>query len=200
MNNPHKLNSLSTFRGELHWGELDGKPDDHRPSGVFGVEMGELRVAVLEAESQAVGEARRKVAELREEHRTYTRNWAKATDEMQGVLKQEIERLEGEIREWEPRTVPLSRRLEGLYAAEAERQADRERLLADWPALEHRAKGEAMRRLFNRVTLFWDKEFRPASSKPTRPRRTNRPGRYRYTLRRDRIVWDLATSDLGTSW
>jgi hypothetical protein len=86
-----------------------------------------------------------------------------------------------------------------LYAAEAERQAEREKLLAEWPTLEGREKGEALRRLFDTVTLFWDKQFHPALHKPTRPRKTDRTGRWSYTLKRDAIKWAFATSDLGSS-
>jgi hypothetical protein len=178
-------------------GDYDGKPDDYR---LFGrVYLAEVRQAVLEAEEAAVSGARRKLSELREEHRRYTLAWAKASDDMQAVLKQEIERLEEEIRDWEPRTVPLTQRFNAIYAAEVERQAERERLLAEWPKLENREKGEAFRRLFKTVTLFWDREFHPASAKPTRPRKTARPGRYSYTLLRDRIQWAFTTVDLKSS-
>ena len=44
-------------------------------------------------------------AQLRHEHQSLTLNWAKATDEMQHVLKAEIDSLELQIREWEPRTM-----------------------------------------------------------------------------------------------
>ncbi|HEV3255735.1 MAG TPA: recombinase family protein [Gemmataceae bacterium] len=163
-------------------------------------DLTDLREALATAEQAALETAARKLAGLRADHAAYTRQWVKATDEMQGVLKQDIERLEQEIREWEPRTVPLSQRLDALYAADAERQAEREKLLADWPALENREKGEALRRLFNTVTLFWDKSWHPAMAKPTRPRKTDRPGRYGYTLDKDRIAWAFAATSLGSSW
>ena len=54
---------------------------------------------------------------------------------MQAVLKQEIERLEGDIRDLEPRTLPLSERFKGLYNAEAERNTERKRLLGEWANL-----------------------------------------------------------------
>ena len=57
-----------------------------------------------------------------------------------------------------------------------------------------------MRRLFDKVMLRWERKFHPASPKPTRPRKTGRPGRYSYTLKRDEIEWALAPSDLDNSW
>jgi hypothetical protein len=183
----------------FYWGHLDGEPDDYRPGGGVVGSLADLKRAVQEIEAAGVGEAQRKLGELREEHRAFTLKWVKATDAMQAVLKQEIERLEAEIREWEPRTVPLSGRLKALYAAEAERKAEREKLQAEWPSLDNREKGEAMRRLFTTVTLFWEKHHHPPLANPprTRPRKTNRQGRNSYTLQRDRIKWGFAVSDLG---
>jgi hypothetical protein len=160
----------------------------------------DLKRTVREVEEGEANAARGKIAELRAEHTQLTRAWAKATDAMQAVLKGDIERIEGEMRDWEPRTVPLTDRLDALVAAERERQAEREKLLAEWPALEGRERGEAMRRLFDTVTLFWDKTWEPASPKPTRPRKTDRPGRFRYTLKRDEIKWSFAACDPVGSW
>ena len=61
-------------------------------------------------------------------------------------------------------------------------------------------KGEALRRFFERVTLYWDKTFHPASQRPTRKRKTNRPGRNRYALNLERISWGFATSELNAYW
>lgn len=98
-------------------------------------------------------------------------------------------------------TVPFRQRLQAIADAERERTAERERLLAEWPTLEAREKGEALRRLFSTVTLFWDKKFHPpVKLPPCRTRKTDRAGRYSYTLRRDRIKWGFAACDLGSSW
>jgi hypothetical protein len=189
-----KLNRLAAA---LYWGDLDGEPDDRRPGGLPGT-LADLRAAVKDLEAAAVDHASERVAELEEEHAEYTRAWVKATSEMQqAVLKKDMERLEAEAAAWRLRTVPLSQRLEELYAAEAERQAERDRLLAEWPTLEAREKGEVLRRLFRTVTLFWDRKFVPAKGKPGRPLKTDRPGRYRYTLLKERIGWAFATTDLG---
>ncbi len=177
------------------WGKLTADQFADLP-----VALADFKAAVQEVEEIEVERARQKVAELTEEHKTYTKAWAKASDLQQGVLKEEIDRLEQEILAWKPRTMSLTLRLNILTAAEAERQAERQKLLAEWPALECREKGEALRRLFSKVTLFWDRQFCPASKKPTRPRKTSRPGRYSYTLQTDRIQWAFAASDLENSW
>ena len=191
---------LKVRKVAFYWflGDLEGEPDGHRPIAAIKLCVRQVREAVQEAERTAVDQAKARVAELRAEHATYTKNWAKATDEMQGVLKAEIDRLEASIREWEPRMVPLSERFNALYAAEAEREVERKKLLAEWPALEKRERGEAMRRLFKTVTLFWNKTFHPALAKPTRPRRTERPGRWSYSLKRDGVQWSFAASDLDS--
>jgi hypothetical protein len=119
---------------------------------------------------------------------------------MQTVLKEDLEKLEAQLKEWEGRTVPLSERLKVLANAEQERKAERKKLLAEWPAMESREKGEALRQLFKTVTLFWEKTFHPAMAKPTRPRKTDRPGRWSYRLERDRIGWAFAASDLENTW
>jgi DNA invertase Pin-like site-specific DNA recombinase/predicted RNA-binding Zn-ribbon protein involved in translation (DUF1610 family) len=173
----------------FYCGDLDGEPNGHRPFKALPVDVGAVRRAVREAEEGAAAEAREKVAELTAEHKRLTRNWARATDEMQVVLKEEIERVETERREWEARTVPLSQRVEALCAAEAEREVERQKLLAEYPGLEGREKGEALKRLFKSVTLFWEGTWHPASAKPTRPRKTDRPGRWSYALKTDETEW-----------
>jgi hypothetical protein len=77
---------------------------------------------------------------------------------------------------------------------------ERRQLLAEWPTLESRERGEAFRRLFKTVKLHWDRQFIPARTTPSHPRKTDRPGRYRYTLRRDLTEWDFTTTDSGGSW
>jgi DNA invertase Pin-like site-specific DNA recombinase len=98
-------------------------------------DLADLRSTIQRAEKLAVEEAQRQINLLEEEHRRYTLSWAKASELQQAVLKPEIDRLEADIRQWKSRTVPLSSRLEALYREEAERQAEREKLLAEWPTL-----------------------------------------------------------------
>lgn len=172
----------------------------HGQFGDLPLAVDEFRRAVAAAEALAVTRADHHLAKLTEEHRQYTKAWAKATDLMQATMKEELVRLEAGIAEWRPRTIPLTDRLRTLCEAEDSRQQERDQLIAEWPTLESRERGEALRRLFHTVTLFWDRTFVPAAAKPTRPRKTTRAGRYRYTLRYDRTQWAFATADLGGCW
>jgi hypothetical protein len=167
-----------------------------RPLTRVAAELGNLRDAIHAAETSAVETAREKLVGMEAEHAALTRAWVKASEGMQKVLKQDIDRLEADMQTWKPRTVPLSDRLGSLYAAEKERAQQRQKLLAEWPGLEQRERGAALLRLFKRVTLFWSREWHPASANPTRPRKTNRPGRWACTLERDQIKWAFANSEL----
>ncbi len=162
--------------------------------------IADFRRAIETAESLIVTKADQKLAALDDEHKILTRNWNKASDQMQVHLREEIERVEFERRIWQSRSVPVSKRIAELEAQEIQRDAERKKLMAEWPTLESRAKGEALRKLFNTVTLFWDKKFQAASSRPSRERKTKRPGRYRYHLKLGEIQWQLSTSDLTSSW
>jgi hypothetical protein len=162
------------------------------------LDLAAFKQAVQEAEAAAVEEAEAKLDELAGEHRDYTKAWARANDFQQGVLKEEMERLEEEMAEWRERAVPLADRLADLRRRIEERGAERKKLLAEWPALEGRERGEALRRLFKTVTLFWEKTYHPPS--PKRARKTARRGRYSYILLRDRIQWVFAEFNVRTSW
>jgi hypothetical protein len=158
----------------------------------------EGRVSPESAEQVTVREAKAKLAELEREHKELTLAWAKATEMQQAVLQVEVDRLEAEIREWRPRTIPLSERIATLTAAETERAAERQKLLAEWPELECREKGEALKRIFKSVTLYWRAEFHPP--KPGRARKTARQGRWRHVLEPERTEWVFVKADLDTSW
>jgi hypothetical protein len=164
------------------------------------VSLAQFRNAIAAAELAAVADAKARLATLQEEHKAYTKAWVRASELQQAVIKEEVDRLEHDIATWQPRAVSLSHRLQELYAAERERASERDKLLAEWPALDALEKGEALRRLFATVTLFWDRTFRPASANPTRPRKTNRPGRFSYALATDRIQWQYVNTDLGGTW
>jgi hypothetical protein len=181
-------------------GRMDDKPADYRPCGrLLPMDLKELRTALRAAEAEAVREANEKLTELKKEHRELTLAWAKATELGQGVLKEEIGLLEKELGKWEPQALPVTKRIADMLAVEERQRAERRKLLSEWSTLESREKGEALRRLFKKVTLFWEQSFRPARAKPTRPRKTTRPGRFSYSLRRDRIAWNFTASVLGSS-
>ncbi|HEY1377410.1 MAG TPA: recombinase family protein [Gemmataceae bacterium] len=171
-------------------------PADEHPA----VTPADLKRIIMDAEHAAAERAERKLAKLQAKHDRYTGEWVDATDLMRSKIKAKIVELEDEIERWKPRTVPLSERFQVLYAAEEQREAERKKLLAEWPTLDAREKGEAIRRLFRRVTLFWERKFHPPATRPTRPSKTDRKGRYTYHLQHDRIRWEFATSDLAGSW
>jgi hypothetical protein len=102
------------WEGSSHYAD---KPDTHQPLGL-PLTLADLRKAVNEVETAVVEGAQKKIEELRKEYASYTKAWAKASDLQQGVLKEEIEKLEAQIRDLEPKTVPLAQRFEALAAAE----------------------------------------------------------------------------------
>jgi DNA invertase Pin-like site-specific DNA recombinase len=158
--------------------------------------LAELKRAVAEAEETATAKAKQKLDQLRQEHKALTLAWVKASELQQGVLKGEIDRLEADIKTWEPRATPLRERFEKLYKAEEEKAAEREKLRVELPKLENREKGEAFRKFFKKVTLFWDRQWIEASKNPTRPRKTNRTGRYKCTLDKAKTQWAFAETEL----
>lgn len=146
-----------------------------------------------------VAEAERRIGEATEAVERFTLAWVEATgDQQRAVLKRKADEAEVELENWRPRTVPLGERIEALFHRDKKQQAERERLLAELPTLEYRERGEAFRRLFKRVELYWDREWVPA--KPGTPKRTNRTGRNKYTLRHDLTEWEFATTDLAGGW
>jgi hypothetical protein len=162
------------------------------------LDLATFKKTIEEAEAKAVSEAQAKLDELSQEHRDYTKAWARANDLQQGVLKEEMERVEEEMAEWQERAVPLAERLDTLRRRIKERADERKKLLAEWPTLEARARGEALRRLFKTVTLFWEKTYHPPS--PRRARKTARRGRYSYTLLRDKTRWAFTESNSERTW
>ncbi len=172
----------------------------YRYRGALPMAVAEFRNRVIEAENLVVSKAKCRIAEFQQEHRAITLNWAKATDDMQVVLKQEIKRLEDAIRDLEPHTLPLSERFQRLYSMDLARDAERKRLREEWRSIGNREKGETLRRIFRSVTLYWDRTFHPGRQNSNRPRKTSRPGRYSYTLRLDRTEWHLASTDSVKSW
>jgi DNA invertase Pin-like site-specific DNA recombinase len=193
-----QIKSIRRLSFNFYWQSYDDMPDDHMVSERFRLTVGQLRKAVKSAEQAAAEAASEKLGKLKEEHAALTRTWAKASDAMQEVLKADIDRLESEIEDCKWRSVPLSKRIERLHHQAWELQRERAKLRKEWPALQKREKGEAMRRIFKTVTLFWEKTFHPASKRPSRIRKTNRPGRWSFELQKDRVSWALADFDSGS--
>jgi hypothetical protein len=168
-----------------------GDETDHDLSR-FTRDLCKLKSVIQSVESKAVAKAKANLEAVRKKHRTLTVTWAEASADMKAVLREEIEGLEKEIAVLEPKTTPLADRLESVYAEESKIAGERSKLLAELPTLEAREKGEAFRRLFKSVKLYWSRTFREASKTPTRPRKTNRAGRYSYALQTERIEWGFA--------
>lgn len=63
-----------------------------------------------------------------------------------------------------------------------------------------RQKGESLKRVLDKVLLFWSAEWHKAESKPTRQRKTQRPGRNKYRLDYDKIKFEFSGLDLVGSW
>lgn len=193
---PQTLAKLRTVgrRFYRYGGKVPGVRGERLP-----LALGELKKAVQDAEAKRVASARERLAKIMEEHKSITLAWARATTSMQDHLKGEIDRLEQDAKELKAATVPLSERLRSMFQEEQAREAERRKLLNEWPGMDCRERGESMRRLFKTVTLFWEKTWQGASSKPARPRKTNRPGRWRYSVKQDATRWDLAPSQLESS-
>lgn len=161
----------------------------------------EFAAAVRAVESASVADAEKELAVLVDEHRRLTLSWAKASDLQQDAMKGEIDRLEDAIRRTKARTIRLSVRVEQAMKAERRRQDERRHIEEELPKLEGRHRGEAFRRIFKTVTLYWKRSFHPAQENPPRPRKTERPGRYSYDLEPDRIEWEfIDPADSETAW
>ena len=151
----------------------------------------EFADAVRAVEAASVAKAESELAVLVEQHRQLTLSWVKASDMQQNVMKGEIDRLEDTIRKTKAKTVKMSVRVEHTVKAEHRRQEERRHIEEELPKMDGRERGEAFRRLFKSVTLNWKRSFHPALEKPTKPRKTDRLGRYSYDLELDRIKWEF---------
>ncbi|WP_197454041.1 recombinase family protein [Caulifigura coniformis] len=156
-----------------------------------------LRTMIEAAEKRSVELARQKVDALMKQLTTLTLKWAETTDVTAAIMKQKMDQIEKDIETWKSRMIPLATRLESLYRAEQERQEQLDQLQTELPQLDARERGEAFRRVFRQVVLYWDRKFHPATEGP---RKTERTGRNSYTLQPQRFEWSLAPSNLVSSW
>jgi hypothetical protein len=161
-----------------------------------------LKDGICESERLAVETARARLAALQADLASYTRKWVLVADDdiQAATLKQQMDQIAAEIREWQERVVPLGERFARLAAAEREHEAERRALLNEWPSLEATARGEVLARLFSEVRLFWERTWHPAPDKPVRPRKTSWAGRWGYTLLPEKTVWKFASADLNDTW
>jgi uncharacterized phage infection (PIP) family protein YhgE len=159
-----------------------------------------FRDIVQQAEAESVALAKKELSKLTKAHEKYTENWLDATDMQRQHFKDKCVALEAEIEVWKSRTTPVSKRLNNIYDQISDLNTDLENLEHELPGMEYREKGEALRRVFKTVTLYWDKKFIPRSKSPTRPQRTDRPGRNSFTLLKRKIGWKFSEAKLDGSW
>jgi hypothetical protein len=150
-----------------------------------------FRDMVLKAETECVETARKKVQELTKDHAAYTKSWGLGDDRRKAVLDDEIKKIDEQLKIWEPRKKTISERLGELTSNASDNINARKKLLDELPTLDSRAKGEALRRIFKTVKLFWKATFHPNEKSPSRERTTNRKGRYGYELLPGKIDWEL---------
>lgn len=148
--------------------------------------VADVRQAIEKVEGERVALATRKVAELGGQHTALTLQWARATDRMQGVLKTELGRLESELREWETRTVPLTKRIDDYDRDIAERVARIAEVQAQWPEMQLRQRGEAVRGIFAKIVLFWDRDEKGKIT--------------RYPLKTSEIEWVYSSSQMDQAY
>lgn len=156
-----------------------------------------LGMAITAAEKEAVEGAKIKLAEKSELLRKYTLAKATASEMQSTIFTSECDQLEAEIRDLKPKTRPVAERLDELEAEEARQLEERKNLLADWTTIPQRERGEAFKRFFSKVILKWSKEWHSAEAKPKRERKTDRKGRWKYTLLSDEITWELTASEMS---
>lgn len=143
------------------------------------VSVADVRKAIEKIEAKRVKAAGAKLAELEAEHKALTLTWAKATERMQSVLKAELSKLETELREWEQRTVPLTAQIDQYDRDIAERVNRIAEVQAEWPKMELRQKGEALRGIFARIVLKWGADRKAKIT--------------RYPLLVDQIGWEFTS-------
>lgn len=157
-----------------------------------------IRDLVHKAENEVTTMCNRTLDDLRQKLDKYIAAWVEKGigEEQKKRIKAKCDELEAQIKEYERRAVPVSERLAQVYQSWDEVIERNELALKELPGLECREKGEAYRKLFKKVTLFWKREFIPKSTTPSRPLKTQRPGRNRFTLLKSKIGWELASSTL----
>lgn len=159
----------------------------------------QFREIVRHAEAESVAEAKAKLAKLDKDHTRLTAGWGDATDKMREKLKSQAADIESQMDAWKDRTKTISERLAEIRQTGHEMYDRYSSLLDEWPALELREKGESLRRIFKTVKLYWQPHFHPSSDSPSRPRSTNRDGRFSYELLTDKIGWEFAALNLCDS-
>lgn len=158
-----------------------------------------MRSLVKKVEAAFVAKAQAELQRLQSRLQKITNRWVDATEMMQAVLQDQCKQLEVEIKNWEKRVQPISKRIKDSAEQVRDLTEQQTNLKNEWPKMVNLQKGEAMRRFYKSVALFWDKEFHESEKNPGRPRKTERTGRNRYLLRQDKIKWQLQDATLEGS-
>jgi chromosome segregation ATPase len=180
---------------EFYFGDDDGEGTLSLLEESTGLKS--LKTALAAAEKRAMDAAAAKLEKLEREHAAYTKRWVvQPTEQMQAVMRRQIEELEGQIEHWTAMKEPVSKRL-GRLDTEGKKLVDeQERLLRELPSLDAREKGEALRRVIESVTLFWDRRHCPKRAESSRQRKTNRDGRFRFVVNHAKTAWAFRDTEL----
>ncbi|QEL17079.1 recombinase family protein [Limnoglobus roseus] len=115
-------------------------------------------------EEEKVKLAKKKVAELREEYAVWVRAKGRAETERElQTSRERVVEMDGQLREWEERLIPLEDRLAELRATVAERE---KKIDEYWDILggkNNRRKAEVVREMFSAVALHFRQVKRPKS-------------------------------------
>ena len=159
-------------------------------------EWEELASAVTRAERAARLAASQELEQVEAKFQDATRRWALASDEQEQTFKGLCDELEGRLKELRDRAKPIEERLQAFYDAEHEQLMRIRDARIDLREAPGREKGEALKRVVEKVTLKWDKTWHEALANPKRKRKTDRPGRWSYELLTDAITYDFRGPDL----
>ncbi len=170
------------------------------PKSIKNDQQKKVVQVLKDIETKSVSAAKSRIEKLTKKLANVTKSWALADEDDKPILREQKNDLKLKIESWASKTKTLVEKYQELSDYYEPARQELNKLFKEIPHQEKRAKGEAYKKVFNSVELFWEKRFHPAEKKPSRPRKTNRLGRNSYTLQMDQINWDLANSNLVGSF
>jgi DNA invertase Pin-like site-specific DNA recombinase len=172
-------------------------------SGAEGLSNRDYRTlgsAIHRAEQAAAKAAQENLTKVEARHKKVTLALLDASPAQAVIFKEECRQLESQMADLRAASVPVSIRLEAAYERIDEIAASIVRIKREIERAPDRAKGELFKSVIDKATLYWTRQHVSPSAKPTRPRTTDRNGRYRYALDTSRITVDFVSSDPQGSW
>lgn len=163
-------------------------------------EYKKLGAAISRAEQAAAKFAQESLAKVEARHKKITLATLDATAAQRPIFNEECRLLESQMAELRAAAVPVSVRLDAAYDRIEEIAANIARIKKEIDRAPDRLKGELLKSVIDKATLFWTRQHVPPSANPTRPRTTERNGRYRYSLDTSRITVDFVSSDPQGDW